>query len=680
MSHSTASAPVSEGGLGRARRAWLRTAVLTWLGLYGLGSAFLLLQRPGSYLQADPTRVCVALTVVSLLLLLAGYALAAACWPVESFSRGGDREGRAFEFSWSWVVFVWLVAGVFIFQTAHVGTRSILPEAWTLAVVYALALTVGAWLGKEPLKRAPVAVEMAAHRRPVRPAIPPGVDLLSMLRTLPWAATAAAPGPRQVGKPATGASRDFQTLLEKNPLLRENLWWAGVDDLYHHQARVFHQLEAPESAAFLCTPAGSGKSTVCDLCALDTVLRPCRNVLYLVSDEGWARFRAAELTGRIEKMKWNWSVNVALCCGPGDRGFEDACARLGAPPEVLVSTPEGLDELLLNTPLALSEKYLSHLGLVVLDDAERFGACGGGHAACLLRRVRLAAAQLGASPRTLAACAPIANAKELADRLLGSRHEASELICEDGSPKSGISVEWWRSEAGAGAAGEKAGGFLSDAVRIAAHFTGLFPGRTLLYHPVAPITVDEEKTLTLEVFQELRKKRVSQLDAGWADQNICVTADLARVGRETFGSFWVIVVASLPADPPALFPVLQNLLAEGGLAVICLEPTPAGRAIARQDGDLDHASATRLVFNDAVRSVQCLHLRRALVGPGHHEGFQLETLRSSFPVAFEPDAEGETDLARLERAGVLSVSGVRTDETDTHSEDLVGPSDHGPRP
>lgn len=130
-------------------------------------------------------------------------------------------------------------------------------------------------------------------------------------------------------------------------------------------------------------------------------LAPLRALLNNLEGRGE---RYANLCG-LESFKWHGDVSQAAKIG-----------RLRAPPQLLLTTPESVEAILLRK--AGWQQFFSSLEVIIIDEAHNFaGGDRGGHLACLLERLQGACAS---RPQRIAVSATVGNPGAVLEWLAGA--------------------------------------------------------------------------------------------------------------------------------------------------------------------------------------------------------------------------------------------------------------------
>ncbi|WP_320668602.1 DEAD/DEAH box helicase [Patulibacter defluvii] len=221
-----------------------------------------------------------------------------------------------------------------------------------------------------------------------------------------------------------------------HPELVASLARRGIERLYGHQAQA---AALPRTQPFVVTTGtASGKSLCFQLPAIDALLRaPRARALFLYPTKALAQDQARSLHafGLGDRLR------VAIYDGDTPREARRDVRRRA---NVVLTNPDMLHVGILPRPDLWSE-FLTHLRVVVIDEAHVYRGVFGSHVSNVLRRLRRLAerqqAGRAAGPRFLMASATIANPVEHAQALTGLDDVA--LIDEDGSPGVDRQIAMW---------------------------------------------------------------------------------------------------------------------------------------------------------------------------------------------------------------------------------------------
>ncbi len=206
-------------------------------------------------------------------------------------------------------------------------------------------------------------------------------------------------------------------------------------ELYTHQAQALDAWCAGNDFV-IAAPTAGGKSLGFNLPVADMLLDDREaTALYLYPTKALAQDQLAVLRDIDEALDLRARPDVYDGDTPAARR-----RTIRDRSRIVVSNPYGIHEYL--PQHASWQRFLSHLAVVVVDEAHRYRGVFGSHVAYVLRRVRRLAAALGAEPRMVLASATIANPGEHASALTGKR---VVVVDDAGSPLPPRAVALWDS-------------------------------------------------------------------------------------------------------------------------------------------------------------------------------------------------------------------------------------------
>ncbi|MBI2566392.1 MAG: DEAD/DEAH box helicase [Candidatus Schekmanbacteria bacterium] len=229
------------------------------------------------------------------------------------------------------------------------------------------------------------------------------------------------------------------------PDLRDALRQRGVTSLFTHQVETYRRALAGENVV-ITTPTASGKTLCYNLPVLQRLLCDAEaRAIYLFPTKALSRDQMAELHGivGIQGLKEEGETG-----GAGDEEPLAPLAALGAyvydgdtPQDrrravrqharIVISNPDMLHAGILPHHTKWTNLF-QNLRFVVLDELHQYRGVFGSHLANVMRRLRRVCAFYGTQPTYIASSATIANARELAEKLLEA---PVSLIDESGAPR-----------------------------------------------------------------------------------------------------------------------------------------------------------------------------------------------------------------------------------------------------
>ncbi|MDD1656363.1 MAG: DEAD/DEAH box helicase, partial [Methanomicrobiales archaeon] len=195
--------------------------------------------------------------------------------------------------------------------------------------------------------------------------------------------------------------------------------------LYTHQVQALDRIREGKHLV-LTTPTASGKTLAFTLPVLERLLAdPDATALFLYPTKALANDQLKAIRELAEGI--GVAADPAIYDGdtPASRR-----PRIREHSRIILSNPHELHQVL---PWHHRwSRFLSHLQVVVIDEAHRYRGVFGSHMAMLIRRLRRTAAFYGASPQFVLSTATIANPREFAERITGVPFVH---VAEDGSPR-----------------------------------------------------------------------------------------------------------------------------------------------------------------------------------------------------------------------------------------------------
>jgi DEAD/DEAH box helicase domain-containing protein len=195
--------------------------------------------------------------------------------------------------------------------------------------------------------------------------------------------------------------------------------------LYTHQAQALDRIREGKHL-ILTTPTASGKTLAFTLPVLERQLSdPDATALFLYPTKALAN----DQLKAIRELADGIGVTADPAIYDGDTPASRR-PRIRDHSRIILSNPHELHQVL---PWHHRwTRFLSHLQVVVIDEAHRYRGVFGSHMAMLLRRLRRTAAFYGATPQFVLSTATIANPREFSERLTGLPFVH---VGDDGSPR-----------------------------------------------------------------------------------------------------------------------------------------------------------------------------------------------------------------------------------------------------
>jgi hypothetical protein len=183
--------------------------------------------------------------------------------------------------------------------------------------------------------------------------------------------------------------------------------------LWGHQALAIERVLSEKRDILLHAPPRSGKTTAAHLLAARTAIGAGLNTLLVLRDAETAA-GSCEHLGR-ELAKTPWSQNLRLTAS-GPEMVQLLSQKRS--PALAFTHPEALDRIV--SAHRDHAAFLEHLGLLVVEDLERWSGPTGTDLHFVLRRLGRVLEHLRASPRVLATCGvPVRDVERFAETLVG---------------------------------------------------------------------------------------------------------------------------------------------------------------------------------------------------------------------------------------------------------------------
>ncbi|MHA2497749.1 MAG: DEAD/DEAH box helicase [Candidatus Hodarchaeales archaeon] len=214
--------------------------------------------------------------------------------------------------------------------------------------------------------------------------------------------------------------------------LRELLRKQGIN-LYTHQAEAINHLLQGENV-IITTPTASGKSLCYTIPILNTLLEdPNTSALLLYPTKALANDQLAT----IKDYELTLELNSQAAIYDGDTPTSQR-AKIRNQSRIILSNPYAIHQYLDWHPKWA--RFLRTLRFVVVDEAHTYRGIFGSHCAQLFRRLRRLCQRYGANPQFVLCSATVANAEELAVRIVG---KPFQTVSEDGSPQGTRTFVFW---------------------------------------------------------------------------------------------------------------------------------------------------------------------------------------------------------------------------------------------
>ncbi|MDA1035556.1 MAG: DEAD/DEAH box helicase, partial [Chloroflexi bacterium] len=218
-----------------------------------------------------------------------------------------------------------------------------------------------------------------------------------------------------------------------HPALDASLRDRGLLPLFRHQAEAIDAVLDGADVSVV-TPAASGKSLCYNIPVAQALLTdPSSRALLLFPTKALAQDQVRGLQGLLSPKL---ARKVAIFDGDTPSGERSGVRRSS---QVVLTNPDMLHFGMLPNHKAWNRLWPS-LKYVVIDEAHVYRGIFGSHVANVIRRLRRLCARYGSDPTFILSSATIANAGELAERLVG---RPAQVITEDGAPHGPKHFVFW---------------------------------------------------------------------------------------------------------------------------------------------------------------------------------------------------------------------------------------------
>jgi len=224
----------------------------------------------------------------------------------------------------------------------------------------------------------------------------------------------------------------------------------GIDrhrGLYAHQGTALEEISKADPArgrrnhVLLCTPRGSGRSTISALAALHRVLDEHCNVLFVYPTKRVGELEEARFERILRAAGLRWSIHWDTIWDDHDYKEKEQNGERSVP-EVLFTTARVLHRHILPDHREWA-MFMGSLDLIVADDLELYRGAFGSNGSFVFRRLRRLCALHGANPQFLAVCLPFKNYHLFSVMLLGVRFEQKAIIGTDSRGTKERMVLFW---------------------------------------------------------------------------------------------------------------------------------------------------------------------------------------------------------------------------------------------
>lgn len=210
-----------------------------------------------------------------------------------------------------------------------------------------------------------------------------------------------------------------------NDRLKKALEKRGVSELYIHQKEAFERVMDGDHVVTV-TPTASGKTLCYNLPVLQSIAEDqTSRSLYLFPTKALAQDQKSELNEIIHEM--DVPIHSETYDGDTSPAIRQRVRQAG---HIVITNPDMLHSAI----LPHHTKWVSlfeNLKYIVIDELHTYRGVFGSHVANVIRRLKRICAFYGSEPVFICTSATIANPKELAQQLTGSK---VHLIERNGAP------------------------------------------------------------------------------------------------------------------------------------------------------------------------------------------------------------------------------------------------------
>jgi DEAD/DEAH box helicase/MrfA Zn-binding domain len=296
------------------------------------------------------------------------------------------------------------------------------PGIWALCLALTVTVLLNILASKDPVH------EVVKAEPPPEP--PEPADAAQWLRALAQRGFEIATEPGHAAGAVAGAAGSAEALAgaaaveELLEVLTE-----GKGPWAHQQEAVERVVEGAHT--LMLAPPRSGKTVATQLLAVRVAIVAGKNVLFVLRDPQTARAAAEQMRAVLARTSWSRNLR---CTVTGPELVQLLAQRRS--PVLAFAHVEALEEIL--TAHRQHAYLLEHLGLVVVEDLERYSGVRGGNLHFILRRFWGVLRGLQAEPVLLASMGePARQAERFAETLLGVD---LALVSSDGAPSAAVQI------------------------------------------------------------------------------------------------------------------------------------------------------------------------------------------------------------------------------------------------
>ncbi|MHA2494709.1 MAG: DEAD/DEAH box helicase [Candidatus Hodarchaeales archaeon] len=225
----------------------------------------------------------------------------------------------------------------------------------------------------------------------------------------------------------------FHSLEHALPPALEKLLAERDISFYSHQAEAINHLLQGENV-IITTPTASGKSLCYIVPILNALLQnPNASALLLYPTKALANDQLA----MVKEFEEALPLKSDPAIYDGDTPTNQR-AKIRNQSRIILSNPYAIHQYLDWHPKW--ERFFRNLQFIVIDEAHTYRGVFGSHCAQLFRRLRRICQRYGANPQWILSSATIANAEELASKLVG---KTFQIVSQDGSPQGDRIFAFW---------------------------------------------------------------------------------------------------------------------------------------------------------------------------------------------------------------------------------------------